>query len=87
MRKLRIPGQAGHDSGMKPVTDSDFKPVTFWLVVGTLTGIISERFPQGEGRWTTFWQPGSTGKWRDPHCPQKGCPCVSSKKFYDYDSS
>ena len=75
------------DSDLKPVTDSDLKPVTFWRVVGTLTGIISERFPQGEARWTTFWQSGSTGKWRDPHCPQKGCPCVSSKKFCDYDSS
>jgi len=27
---------------MKPVTASDFKPVTFWPVVGTLTAIISE---------------------------------------------
>ena len=79
--------EAGHDSGMKPVTDSDFKPVTFWLVVGTLTGIISERFPQGERRWTTFWQSGSTGRWRDPHCPRKGCPCESLRKFSGYDSS
>jgi hypothetical protein len=34
---------------MKPGSDSDFKPVTFWPVLGTLTGIISEGFPQGEG--------------------------------------
>ena len=25
---VRIPGQGGHDSGVNPVTDSDFKPVT-----------------------------------------------------------
>jgi hypothetical protein len=27
---------------MKPGTDSDFKPVTFWLPVGMLPGIISQ---------------------------------------------
>jgi hypothetical protein len=36
-KAVRVPGrsraafrnEAGHDSGMNPVTDSDFKPVTF----------------------------------------------------------
>ncbi len=26
---LRIPGQGGHGSGTKPVTDSDFEPISF----------------------------------------------------------
>src|SRR5207253_245054 len=34
------------------------KPITFTAAVGGLIGIISERFPQGEGRWTPSRQSG-----------------------------
>jgi len=71
------------DCDLMPGSDSDFKngiPAKagnghFGPLVGTLTGIISERFPQGpvpygsgqgEGRWTTarawgfYWKVGGT---------------------------
>jgi hypothetical protein len=41
---------------MKAATHSDFKAATFLGFFGTVAGFVSERFPQGEERWTTTGQ-------------------------------
>ena len=41
---------------MKVATHSDFKAATFLGFFGTVAGFVSERFPQGEERWTTTGQ-------------------------------
>ncbi len=48
-----------------------FQAGHFWPVVGTLTSIISERFPQGKGRWTTPRALGFHWKVEEPTLPTK----------------
>src|SRR5258708_40139898 len=80
-KSFRSPFQneADHDSGVNPITHSDFKPITFTAAVGRLFGIISEHFPQGEGRWTPSPQSGPLEKGGTPISHEKAIHSKTEK--------